>query len=199
MKKSFLKGSVALLIFFLVGCTNDPSAAIVGTWQLEEDAGKIVAFSDDGLLSTKNGEQTGSGSWSMSANGKLDLEIANAGGSVTFTCKLEFVDNQMVLTSAEGEVEKYVRVNQLRAVIYEPVLRSTISGYSEYKVENNNQQTAPQFSKAESTMCQLEGIQASSTSVAFDPTKVTDTTCDAFRALTIQVNCHKLASATMAR
>jgi hypothetical protein len=84
---------------------------IVGKWQLQEDAGKIVAFSEDGSLSTKDGGQTGSGSWSMPADGKLDLKIATSGGSMTFACKVEFADNLMVLTSEEGEVEKYVRVN----------------------------------------------------------------------------------------
>lgn len=111
MKKLFLHVAVTLLIFVLAGCTNDPAAAVVGTWQLEEDEGKMVAFSADGSLSTKNGEQTGSGHWSMPVDGQLDLEIVNSGGSVTFACKVEFVDNLMVLTSEQGEVEKYVKLN----------------------------------------------------------------------------------------
>lgn len=111
MKKSYLHVAVAFLIFFLVGCTNDPSAAIVGTWQLEGVEGKMVSFMDDGSLSTENNGQTGSGSWSMPTEGKLAFEIATSGGSMPFTCKVEFVDNLMVLTSEQGEVEKYVRVN----------------------------------------------------------------------------------------
>ena len=47
----------------------------------------------------------------MPADGKLDLKITTSGGSITFACNVEFVDNLMVLTTEEGEVEKYVRVN----------------------------------------------------------------------------------------
>ena len=111
MKKSFLHVAAALLVFFLVGCTNDPSAAIIGTWQLESDQGKVVSFMEDGSLSTENNGQTGNGSWSMPNEGKLAFEIATSGGSMPFTCKVEFVDNLMVLTSEQGEVEKYVRLN----------------------------------------------------------------------------------------
>ena len=111
MKKSFLHVAVALLILFLVGCTNDPSAEIVGTWQLEGDEGKVVSFMDDGSLSTKNNGQTGCRNWNMPTEGKLAFEIATSGGSMSFACKVEFVDNLMVLTSEQGEVEKYVRVN----------------------------------------------------------------------------------------
>ncbi len=81
MKKSLLIVSVALLLFSLIGCTNDPSKVILGAWQMEEDEGKVVEFLDDGSLSTKNGQQTGSGRWSMTDDGKLNLEISTSGGS----------------------------------------------------------------------------------------------------------------------
>jgi len=110
MKKTFLKVSVALLVFLLIGCTNDPEKVILGAWQMEEDDGKIVEFLDDGSLATKNGEQTGSGKWSMPGNSKLNLEISTSGGSKNFTCEVQFVGNLMILTSERGEAEKYVRL-----------------------------------------------------------------------------------------
>ncbi len=110
MKKSFLKVSVAFLVFLLIGCTNDPAKVILGAWQMEEDEGKIVEFLDDGSLATKNGEQTGSGRWRMTDDDKLDLEISTSGGSRNFTCGVQFVDNLMILTSEQGEAEKYVRL-----------------------------------------------------------------------------------------
>ena len=110
MKKSFLIGSVALLACLLIGCADDPAKVIVGGWQMEEDESKIVEFLDDGSLVTKNGEQTGSGRWSMPGDGKLHLEISTSGGSKNFACAVEFVGNQMILTSEQGEAEKYVRL-----------------------------------------------------------------------------------------
>ena len=110
MKKSFLNGAVALLVFLLIGCTDGPAKVIVGGWQMEEDEGKIVEFLDDGSLATKNGEQTGSGRWSMPGDGKLHLEISTSGGSKNFTCGVQFVDNLMILTSDQGEAERYVRL-----------------------------------------------------------------------------------------
>jgi len=110
MKKSLLIVSVALLIFSLIGCTNDPSTVILGAWQMEEDQGKVVEFLDDGSLSTKNGQQTGSGRWSMLGDGRLNLEISTSGGSKSFTCEVQFVDNRMILTSEAGDAEKYIRL-----------------------------------------------------------------------------------------
>ena len=111
MKKSFLRVSLALLILFLVGCTNDPSSPVVGTWQLEGDEAKMVLFRDDGSLATTDGGVTGSGSWSMPAQGKLDLAIETSSGSTTFTCQFEINGDVMVLTTKAGESEKYVRLD----------------------------------------------------------------------------------------
>ena len=111
MKKSYLYVPVVLLILTLIGCTNDPSSAIVGTWQLEGDEGKMVAFRADGSLSTSDDGQTGSGKWAMPAEGELALEITTSGKSITFTCRVDIVDNAMVLTTEDGEVERYVRVS----------------------------------------------------------------------------------------
>ena len=111
MKKSFLHVPVVLLILFLVGCTNEPSSPVVGTWQLEGDESKMVLFRDDGSLATTDEGVTGSGSWNMPVDGNLNLEIKTSGGSMTFTCKVEIIDDFMILTTEEGEVEKYVRLD----------------------------------------------------------------------------------------
>ena len=110
MKKSFLIVSAALLIFSIIGCTNDPSKVILGAWQMEDDKGKVVEFLADGSLSTKNGKQTGSGRWSMLGNGQLNLEISTASGPRNFTCEVQFIDNLMILTSEAGDAEKYIRL-----------------------------------------------------------------------------------------
>ena len=111
MKKSFLQVPVALLILCLVGCTNEPSSPVVGTWQLEGDEGKMVLFRDDGSLTTTDDGVTGSGSWNMPGAGKLDLEITTSSGSISLTCTVDINDNVMILTSEEGEVEKYIRLD----------------------------------------------------------------------------------------
>lgn len=111
MKKSFLHVPVALLILFLVGCSNEPSSPIVGTWQLENDEAKMVLFRDDGSLVTTDDGVRGSGSWNMPVDGNLNLEITTSGSSMTFSCNVEIIDDFMVLTSEEGEVEKYVRAD----------------------------------------------------------------------------------------
>lgn len=110
MNKSLLIVPVVLLIFSLISCTEDPSKVILGAWQMEEDGGKVVEFLEDGSLSTKNGQQTGSGQWSMLDDGKLNLEISTSGGSRSFTCEVQFVDKQMIITSGTGDAEKYIRL-----------------------------------------------------------------------------------------
>ena len=111
--RTFAKGSIVsavLLVFSVIGCTNDPSKVILGAWQMEEDQAKVVEFLDDGSLSTKDGQQTGGGRWSMLGDGKLNLEISTPGGSKSFTCAVQFVDNRMILTSEAGAAEKYIRL-----------------------------------------------------------------------------------------
>jgi len=44
MKKSLLIVSAVLLVFSVIGCTNDPSKVILGAWQMEEDQAKVVEF-----------------------------------------------------------------------------------------------------------------------------------------------------------
>ncbi|NQT65487.1 MAG: hypothetical protein HQ554_04850 [FCB group bacterium] len=111
--------SLIILLFSVSGYCENPKELIIGQWQKIDDSTNIIEYFEDGTFLMKCRANTMFanmtnlfGNWQIIDNGKIRIEFNKLGILHNArVAKLEFKDNEMIITYDEGQVSIRRRLN----------------------------------------------------------------------------------------